>query len=246
MTSGSITNCYSTGDVSGDFMVGGLVGASAANNVGTITNCYATGRVTGTTYVGGLLGCNYERGTISGSLWDVQTSTRSNMCGLQYGSGCDDGNGKTTAQMQMGSTFTSAGWDFFGESTNGTEDIWRLCDDGTYYPKLTLQFPLSDFVCPDGVDMNDLHILIGQWLFEEISMDLAPDGVVNLVDWAILADGWQVTYFFDDLTVFAEQWLKTGATYCIADIAPGPDGDGKVNLLDFALFAEHWLEGTGP
>ncbi len=77
-------------------------------------------------------------------------------------------------------------------------------------------------------------------------MDLAPDGVVDLLDWGILADGWQVTYFMDDLRVFAEQWLKTGAAYCIADIAPYPDGDGKVNLLDFALFAQDWLEGTPP
>jgi hypothetical protein len=145
--------------------------------------------------------------------------------------------------MQSAFIFTAAGLDFVGESANGTDDFWDICE-GTNYPKLSWQIPFSgDFVCPDGVDMNDLYILIGQWLFEEISMDLAPDGVVDLLDWAVVADGWQVTYFMDDLTVFAEQWLKTGAAYYIADIAPPPAGDGTVNFLDFVALAENWEAG---
>ena len=40
---GSITNCYSSGTVTGDWHVGGLVAA----NGGSVTNCYATGAVTG-------------------------------------------------------------------------------------------------------------------------------------------------------------------------------------------------------
>jgi len=39
---------------------------------------------------------------------------------------CNNANGKTTAEMQMESTFTDAGWDFIGESVNGTEDIWWI------------------------------------------------------------------------------------------------------------------------
>ena len=49
---GTITNCYSTGSVSGTDWVGGLVGKSS----GTITNCYSTGSVSGTWNVGGLVG----------------------------------------------------------------------------------------------------------------------------------------------------------------------------------------------
>jgi hypothetical protein len=53
---GTITNCYSSGSVSGNYDVGGLVG----KNSGTITNCYSTGSVTGTQYqVGGLVGENW-------------------------------------------------------------------------------------------------------------------------------------------------------------------------------------------
>jgi len=58
---GTITNCYSTGSVSGNRYVGGLVGHSS---VGTITNCYSTGSVSGYGYVGGLAGHN-EEATIS-------------------------------------------------------------------------------------------------------------------------------------------------------------------------------------
>jgi len=50
---GNIINCYSTCDVNGiDYAVGGLVGL----NSGSITNCYSTGAVTGGRYVGGLVG----------------------------------------------------------------------------------------------------------------------------------------------------------------------------------------------
>jgi hypothetical protein len=47
---------------------------------------------------------------------------------------------------------------------------------------------------------------------------------------------------FYDLSVLCEQWLMTGATYYIADIAPAPAGDKIVNMLDFAVLAENWLE----
>ena len=51
----------------------------------------------------------------------------------------------------------------------------------------------------------------------------------------------QTTVDYDDLADFAEQWLKTGASYLIADIAPAPAGDEIVNWLDFAVLAEEWL-----
>ena len=58
---GSITGCYAeAGSVSGNILVGGLVGY----NKGTISNCYATASVLGTSnYAGGLVG--YNTGTVS-------------------------------------------------------------------------------------------------------------------------------------------------------------------------------------
>jgi len=54
----SVTNCNSTGNVSGTAYVGGLIGY---NNYRTVINdCYSTGNVTGTTvHIGGFSGYNY-------------------------------------------------------------------------------------------------------------------------------------------------------------------------------------------
>ena len=85
---GTITNCYVTGDVTGNEFAGGLVcenrgiitnsyaaavsvmgndyasGGLVGFNVGTISNSYASGSITGSTCVGGLVGDNYG-GTIT-------------------------------------------------------------------------------------------------------------------------------------------------------------------------------------
>jgi len=153
---GNVTQCYSTGAVSGDFYVGGLVGG---NYEGTVTQCYSTGAVSGIDCVGGLVGgntgavtCCYATGVVSGtewsvgglvglgythyhgyvkqSFWDMQTSGQSTSEG---------GTGKTTAEMRMASTFLEAGWDFMGETKNGTEDIWGILE-GRDYPRLAWEY----------------------------------------------------------------------------------------------------------
>ncbi len=71
---GSVTNCYSTGTVTGDRDVGGLVGWNYEG--GTVTNCYSTSTVTGEFQVGGLVGENsdgnitmsYSTGTVTGEI----------------------------------------------------------------------------------------------------------------------------------------------------------------------------------
>ncbi len=40
--------------------------------------------------------------------------------------------------MQTQSTFTDAGWDFAGETANGTADTWKMPFDGGY-PMLSWQ-----------------------------------------------------------------------------------------------------------
>jgi hypothetical protein len=155
---GTISNCYAEGSVTG---VGGLVGLRGivggligANSDGTISNCYAEGSVSGTHTVGGLVGLDdglisncYAKGDVSGDIclgglvarysntdgsigcfWDVNTSGQTTSAG---------GTGKSTLEMQTETTFTDAGWDFVGETANGTEDIWII--DVNDYPKLWWQ-----------------------------------------------------------------------------------------------------------
>jgi len=121
---GDITNCYSTVTVNGNEKVGGLVGYTK----GGVTMCYSTGTVIGVGQnIGGLVGERHlSYGIVTNCFWDTQTSGQTSSAG---------GTGKTTAEMQTESTFTDAGWDFVGETANGTEDIWWI-DEGKDYPRL--------------------------------------------------------------------------------------------------------------
>ncbi len=178
---GSITACYANGSVSGaNSGVGGLVGESR----GILTACYATGSVEGNSSVGGLLGQNY--GSLTVCFWDIEASGWTTSAG---------GTGKTTAEMKTRSTFTNAGWDFVGEKANGTEDIWSICE-GTDYPRLTWQIPAADWLCPDGVGMEDFSYLAQFWMIPEGGnnpADLDKDNAVGI----------------SDLIIFCEQWLRT-------------------------------------
>ena len=95
---------------------------------------------------------------------------------------------KTTAEMMTQSTFTAFGWDFTNETTNGVADLWRLCTDGTSYPRLSWEFPRQDLACPDGVGIEDLLVLSAQWrrlgLTPNTGPDFTGDGNILLDDLA--------------------------------------------------------------
>jgi len=151
---GTVSNCYSTGSVSGITAVGGLVG----NNRGDILDCYSRCSVMGTNMVGGLAGNNnaavgygtttnsysagvviggadtgglvgWNDGVVTNSFWDIQTS------GWETSSG---GTGKTTEQMKDVRTYTflewsgegleAPVWDFRGTPYDDalTDDIWDI------------------------------------------------------------------------------------------------------------------------
>ena len=128
---GIITASYSTGKVSGETTVGGLVGLNSSS----VAMCYSTGPVTGNEEVGGLIGHDsafhggafvLTFGRTTKSFWDVETSGQAVSAG---------GTGKDTDEMQTASTFLDAGWDLVDEIENGTEDIWWILE-GQDYPRL--------------------------------------------------------------------------------------------------------------
>jgi len=200
---GGIADCYSRGSVTGNDEVGGLVGD---NYNGTITRCYSVGSVAGLDEVGGLVGvnefcelicdewgrCRWEcySGTVTDSFWDIETSGQSES---------PAGTGKTTAQMKTRSTFTESGWDFVGETANGTQDVWDICET-TNYSRFVRQIPRGDFACPDGVDFVDFAILASAW-----------QTVPNDANWNVACDISQPKdNFIDelDLAIFCENWLE--------------------------------------
>ena len=183
--SGTISSCYATGEVRGNSIVGGLVGI---NKRGKVIRCYSTGKPTGGSLVGGLCGGKVTDVTYedTGNFWDSQTSetTTSEM-----------GTGLTTAEMKELSTFKNAGWDFAGETANGTDDIWRMCADGVNYPKLNLEYVMDgDFSCPDGIGFDDLLKFSNNWLSTYSTplygADADGDKYVNFADFAIMAGHW--------------------------------------------------------
>ena len=191
---GSINDSYSNCDVMGVAKVGGLVGD---NYAGEITRCYSSGAVLDSEpnqpfeskeeSFGGLIGYSDLLG-IEDGFWDIDAS------GLTVSAG---GTGKTTTEMQTAGTFLDAGWDFVGETENGTEDIWSICE-GTNYPRFVWQIPAVDFVCPDGITIEDFSFFMEHWLDDNCDSsnnfcegtDLDQSGTVDVKDLEIIFENW--------------------------------------------------------
>jgi hypothetical protein len=178
---GVISNCYSSGTIGGRPNLGGIVG----QNDGDVYHCYASGPVTGfTSSRGGVVGADgtWSYRSVVGSYWDEDAT------GIGTSAG---GTGLTTDLMKQKASFE--GWDFVGESANGTADIWRLCEDLADYPRLSWQFG-ADLDCPDGVFFEDVLYLAGRWLETDLdpytSADRTGDAGVDFADYALLAESW--------------------------------------------------------
>lgn len=136
---GSINNCYTTGKVTGDRLVGGLCGY----NNGSINNCYSTSIVENGDYIGGLCGSNYgsivncysigqvnsdgplggfcgsnSYGGVTNCFWDIETSGQIVSAG---------GRGLTTQEMMDPYWYSLNCW--------ADNPSWVL-DAGKDYPRL--------------------------------------------------------------------------------------------------------------
>lgn len=190
-------------------------------------------------------------GTTTGCFWDVESSGFGNPEDNNFGA-----IGKTTLQMQTQSTLT--GWDFVGESSNGINDIWRMCADGVDYPRLNWEFPVGDLTCPDGVGMEDMEILSQCWLAVmdlPTELDDDNDTIVGLSEMTRLGQYWLQTGCGDcggidttgegdvdteDLTEIIADWLRMVHPECIhCDI----NGDGDINIDDYSVLSQNWLFG---
>jgi hypothetical protein len=122
---GTVSNSYSRVSVTGDWAIGGLVGGGD----GIVRDSYSTGIVIGNSHVGGLVGRNYfgtGEGTVSHSFWDTETSGQATS---------DGGTGKTTAEMQNVITFSDAAWSIIAvgdPDTGNSSYVWNIVDGETY------------------------------------------------------------------------------------------------------------------
>ena len=133
----TLVHSYSTGTVSATNHVGGLVGYNTENSL--VATSFSTGEVSGESDIGGLVGLCDEPRYVVDSFWDIQSSGQSMSAA---------GRGLTTALMQDSHVFQDAGWDFSGETDNGTADIWQM-PEPVSYPVLT-PFPRFEATQPAG------------------------------------------------------------------------------------------------
>jgi hypothetical protein len=205
-----IINCYSTGDVTGgdtSAYIGGLIGCYLSPGVEyDIANCYSTGNVTGrggSYSIGGLVGYNHYSSDI-------------NSCYFLDTSGPDNGYGEPLTDPNMRKQASFAGWDFVGETINGTEDIWWILENITY-PKLNWQRIIPPGPCglggpggPGGPDDGGIYF-----------PDYDFDNFVNFIDFAIFANAWLTENPFISL-----------------------DADSDVDIYDLKIFCDYWLTYT--
>ncbi len=138
----TISNCYSTASVSGRSIVGGFIGRV---KYGTISYSYSTGGVSATTstYIGGFVGYQENSSAIE-SFWNTSTSLQSTSA---------LGTVKTWGEMKDNvRTYSNAGWDI--SECNPTWNKNSTTNDG--YPFLQWQYPTENpaLIPPTGAGTN--------------------------------------------------------------------------------------------
>lgn len=214
---GRIVASFSHSSVGGTNGVGGLVGENWA---GSIASSYSSGPVSAIDRVGGLVGDLFafvggpsvEEHFVTGCFWDTQTSGQIVSAG---------GTGKTTAEMRRARTFLDAGWDFVGETVNGSQDIWWIFD-GRDYPRLWWERVLGDdfedgkagplwFVYEPEPELARIREVNGR-------LEARTVGSWENVDAIYVSDGWRLDTTKDFAIRVDFHFSKQGA------------GDGRVTL----------------
>lgn len=210
LTDGTVTTSYSKAEVSGTRNVGGLVGKTG-DNLAAVTHSYATGSVTGDSHIGGLVG-QVERGAAHRSYSVGRVS------GNQYVGGL-------TGRVRAMGGVLGCLWDTqtSGQSTSGGGSGRRTDEMQT----------ISTFT-QQGWDFW------GTWTMCE-GMNYP------ILLWQIPATDYRCPDGIDfiDFAFFAQRWHRS-------DCSPGngncdgtdADRSGIVDFIDFQIFATRWMEGT--
>ncbi|AQQ72300.1 hypothetical protein SMSP2_02683 [Limihaloglobus sulfuriphilus] len=176
---GIINNCYSRGIVS--VLNDSLIAGFTAANFGVISNCYTACRLILPYAFGGGAGgfCGSDDSNATGGTVDAEynscfwdTTTTGTNDGV-YNSGGESQpeadpagiTGLSTATMMVSGVYTSQGWDFVGETANGTDYIWNIIE-GQTYPRFA-----DECIAPPAGDVNG-------------------DCVYDMIDIAQTASGW--------------------------------------------------------
>jgi len=235
LNSGRVTLCWSSGNVSGDAYIGGLVGltddgtvkqcCSRANVTGNInvgglvgkttdtlsevTNCYATGTVEADRYVGGLVG-QVEQGRVY-------------KC---YSAGRVSGNGNVGGLTGFIRVLGNVSRSFWDTETSGQQ----ASAGGT--GKTTEQMKKMDTFWSVGWDFFAIWTICEDINYPTL-LSLIPIGDLDCPDGVN----------FIDFALFASQWGRNNCSPSNNN-CQGADinQSGTVDFRDLEIFTQHWLE----
>jgi hypothetical protein len=189
---GEVNDCYSTSSITGSAPIHSYygIGGLMGANLATIRNCYSVGEVNVMNIC-----CGYVGGLVGQGNEDIIISSY-----FLDVNGPANGLGTPRSDAQMRQQATFVGWDFV--------NVWWILQNVTY-PKLNWQryLPPGGPGGPGGPG-NGLYF-----------PDYNFDGIVNFVDFAILADAWHTDNPFISL-----------------------DNDSDVDIYDLAIFCDNWLK----
>ncbi len=163
----TVEECYSTGDVDSFVYSAGFVGDGVDGS--TIRRCFSTGEVTGTLDPGGFIAAR-ENCVVRNCFYDTEASGMTTSAA---------GTGLPTADMKDLDTFMAAGWDFMGETLNGTDNFWKL----------------------DGVNNNGYPLL--SWEEGTPVAPASPENVVITVENGQVHITWDIVPYVDSYRVFS-------------------------------------------
>ena len=230
---GTISNCYSTGDVNGGGIVGGLMGSFAYSSV---SNCYSTGDVSGTgDNIGGLVGYTfgivsncYSTGNVSGDyevggLMGGNSNSNISNC---YSTGDVNGVGEVGGLMGKNLSFVTNCYSTGDVQGGGGENVGGLV--GYHYsPGISYCFWDTD------TQTHGVTESIG-----------GGSGVVtNVLGLPTFQLHQQFTFTNWD---FINVWnIGENQTYpCLrVHLAGDINKDGIVNFLDLSITANQWIQG---
>ncbi|MDA3886722.1 MAG: T9SS type A sorting domain-containing protein [Candidatus Delongbacteria bacterium] len=235
-----ISNCYSTGSIlTSEDWTGGLIGKISDSDV---INCYSTVNITSSgTDCGGLIGEN-DSSNIQSSFWNTESSNQLSSSG---------GTGITTAEMRNISTFTDAGWDFAGESVNGSEDIWTIGNNHNFgFPYFNVEdiqpLPMIEIYSINGVTSSGA----------EIQSLLTSPGLSDVTQFGVCWNTTGEPSILDDFTndgstdtyiSFSSQisGLTNGTTYFVRSYAGNSSGVSYSEELMFTTLSIEPVEPDG-
>lgn len=173
---GTISNCYAISIVSGADQIGGLVGN---NHHAVISNCYATSTVTGDLHTGGLVG-THDAGAILNS----------------YAAGAVDGNDFTGGLLGFDARVSPTGvvdcfWDSdVNPDMNGIGNT----SDPNVIGRATAEMQTESTFTDAGWDFVEIWNIGENQTYPFLRIypagDLNHDGLVNFLDFAIVALHW--------------------------------------------------------